>query len=147
MLHDFLQINLLGPALIKKERINNEEIIKPISMLPNVIELTYYSNTLVAHYAIDSLIATSLLSMNLRSRHFICEDDLLQKCQDLSSILQYEFLFCKPCQNFDSKITECLDYLIMKTQLFKIVSIYSVSAFKLGIVIFSCLERCVRRYS
>lgn len=90
-------------------------------MLPNVIELSYYSNTLVAHFAIDSLIATALLGMDLSTR-YISEEDLLEKCKDLQSVLQYEFLFCKPCQNFDSRIMECLDTLIMKKGIFKIVS-------------------------
>lgn len=93
-------------------------------MLPNVIELSYYSNTLVAHFAIDSLIATSLLSMNLSSG-FIYEEDLFEKCKDLCSILQYEFLFCKPCQNFESRIAECLDFLIIRKQIFKTVSTFA----------------------
>lgn len=117
----------MGPALIRKEKVNNEEIIKPVAMLPNVIELSYYSNTLVAHFAIDSLIATSLLSLDLNG--FISEEDLLCKCKDLENILQYEFLFCKPCQNFESRIIECIDFMNLKKQIFKYVSFKCIFIF------------------
>lgn len=30
--------------------------IQPVSMLPNVIELSYYSNTLLTHYVMESAV-------------------------------------------------------------------------------------------
>ncbi|CAG9822276.1 unnamed protein product [Phaedon cochleariae] len=53
-------MEMLGPALVRKEKPHNtadSDVIKPVTLLPNVIELAYYSNTLVTHFALDSLVA------------------------------------------------------------------------------------------
>lgn len=115
------QIEMLGPGLIKKERINNEEIIKPISILPNVIELSYYSNTVNTFYAMESIVAIALHSLDLRNGS-LTQPDLLQATLDLCNILRYEFIFSKPCQNLEAMILDCVDNLIMRKEIFIIVS-------------------------
>lgn len=59
----------MGPGLVKQQRQEvteavNHQIIKsafrtaiqPISILPNVIELSYYGNTMVLHYILESIV-------------------------------------------------------------------------------------------
>lgn len=113
---------MLGPALVRKERINNEDIIKPISILPNVIELSYYSNTVNTFYAMESIVAIALNSLELRSDGCVSQSDLLQATLDLCNILRYEFIFCKPCQNLEAMILDCIDNLIMYKEILRIVS-------------------------
>lgn len=63
------QLNILGPGLVKQQRqevthtvegqpIRTEVIIaiRPVSILPNVIELSYYSNSMLMHYVLDSVV-------------------------------------------------------------------------------------------
>ncbi|KAK9747487.1 Acyltransferase [Popillia japonica] len=112
-------VELLGPAVIRKERINGEEIIKPVAVLPNIIELTYYSNTLTTVYALQSIIATAVFSLDT-SLGFINQDDLLETALDLCNIFQYEFIFIKPCQNLEATIIDCIDDLIIRKEIFTV---------------------------
>lgn len=107
---------------MRKERVNNEEIVKPISILPNVIELSYYSNTVNTFYAMESMVAMALHSLDLSSG-CVAQPDLLQATLELCNILQYEYIFCKPCQNLDAMILDCIDSLIIRKDIFRIVSV------------------------
>lgn len=122
------QIELLGPAVIRKERINSEEIIRPIALLPNIIELVYYSNTLTTVYALQSIVATALFTLDT-SLGFVNQDDLVEAATELCDILQNEFIFVKPCQNLDAVIIDCIEELITRKEIFTVVSvmlIYSI---------------------
>ncbi|KAL3268704.1 hypothetical protein HHI36_007806 [Cryptolaemus montrouzieri] len=110
-------VDMLGPALVRKERMNKQEIIKPQIDLPNSIELSYYSNTLVPHYAIDSIIALAINSIDDKSG-IIDADHLMEAANELCDILQYEFIFCKPCQSIEQTIRYYLDDLIFRKQIF-----------------------------
>lgn len=112
---------MLGPGLVRKERIKNEEIVTPVSILPNVIELGYYSNTVNTFYAMESIISIALHSLDLKSG-CVSQPDLLQAAMELCNILRYEFIFCKPCQNVEVMILDCIDNLIIKKEIFIIVS-------------------------
>lgn len=50
--------NLLGPGLVTIEKRGVQTFIKPVTMIPNVIELYYYANTVVPYYALESVIVT-----------------------------------------------------------------------------------------
>lgn len=113
---------MFGPALVRKDRVNNEDIIKPISILPNVIELSYYSNTVNTFYALESIVVIALHSLDLSSG-CVSQQDLLQATLDLCNILRYEYIFCKPCQNLEAMILDCIDNLIVRKDIFYVVSI------------------------
>lgn len=113
-------IEILGPALIRKEKSPthpDQAFIKPISILPNVIELSYYSNSLLSCYALESIVALALQSLDLTSG-IVKQDDLLDACKELCDLFQYEFIFCKPCQNLESVILNCVDDLVQSHQIF-----------------------------
>lgn len=55
--------NLLGPGLVIIEKRGIQTFIKPITLVPNVIELFYYSNTLTTYYAMESVIVTVMNSL------------------------------------------------------------------------------------
>lgn len=133
----------MGPALIRKERVNNEDIIKPIAILPNVIELTYYSNTVTTFYALESIIAIALDSLDTSSG-YIAQRDLVESTLDLCNILQYEFIFCKPCQNLEAIVLDCIDNLVFRREIFHIVSMNNNLCNKLK-VSFYCIV-CNKNY-
>ncbi|XP_044753741.1 glycerol-3-phosphate acyltransferase 1, mitochondrial isoform X3 [Coccinella septempunctata] len=110
-------VDMLGPSLVQKEKVESQEIIKPRIELPNSIELSYYSNILVPHFALDSVIALAINSLD-RSSGFIQADHLMEAATELCNILQYEFIFCKPCQTLDNTIQCYLDDLIYRKNLF-----------------------------
>lgn len=110
---------MLGPALVRKE--NNT--IKPIAILPNVIELEYYSNTVTTFYALESIVAIALSSLDVHSGS-VSQRELVEATLELCNIFQYEFIFCKPCQSMEMTVLECIDDLALKKQIFVIVSTY-----------------------
>lgn len=51
---------MLGPTMITIEKRGQQQFFKPVTSVPNCIELSYYSNTLLPHYALDSIVITAL---------------------------------------------------------------------------------------
>ncbi|PSN51272.1 hypothetical protein C0J52_11784 [Blattella germanica] len=98
---------LLGPGLVRRERVTKpgEEptiMIRPFVMVPNVIELSYYSNMLLSHYVLDSVVATalcSLLDTEPENKQMAGDYQLLtfsmeavqQRAMELCEVLQFEF--------------------------------------------------------
>lgn len=112
---------MLGPALVRREKRNNEDIIKPVSILPNVIELTYYSNTVITYYALESIVAIALSSLPKKAG-CVTQRDLIDASLDLCNILQYEFILRKPCQSLEVTIVDCIGNLILRKDLLILVS-------------------------
>ncbi|XP_066158287.1 glycerol-3-phosphate acyltransferase 1, mitochondrial isoform X2 [Euwallacea fornicatus] len=112
-------VHLLGPGLVKKEKQNNEDIIKPIAILPNVIELSYYSNSVVPYYALESVLALAVTHcISTKQGSIISQNNLMENALELCSIFQYEFLFCKPCQSLEQTIMACIDDLSVNKGIF-----------------------------
>lgn len=131
----------MGPGLVKQQRQEIKEscegqplkskvviAIQPVYFLPNVIELSYYSNTLLTHYILDSVVVTALYAMlkpklnelgNLESKKDepgnneleIFQSELVSSALQVCDILKYEFIFCKPCQNLESVIISTIENL------------------------------------
>jgi len=79
-----------------------------------VIELSYYSNSVVTHYALESVIALAITRSLSSGCTVMTHDNLLENATELCSIFQYEFLFNKPCQNLEQILTSCIDDLSVK---------------------------------
>jgi glycerol-3-phosphate O-acyltransferase 1/2 len=145
-----LQIEILGPDLIKQQQQEIMEsidgqptesktviAIQPVSILPNVIELAYYSNTVVLHYLMDSVVITALyatLKSQINNPKAIAENNiiipqnvLIENAVTVCDILKYEFIFCKPCQSLEEVISHAIDNILMTGIIFRIeVKIYKV---------------------
>lgn len=50
------QAQLLGPGLVYIEKTEASTFLKPVTVLPNVLELMYYSNTLSAHFCTEGVV-------------------------------------------------------------------------------------------
>ncbi|XP_011341391.1 glycerol-3-phosphate acyltransferase 1, mitochondrial isoform X2 [Ooceraea biroi] len=128
-------LNILGPGLVTQQQQEITEgvygsqsykstfvtAIRPVSILPNVIELSYYSNTMLLYYVLDSVVVTALyaeLHSQINDPVAIAENDitvfqqsLLEKALKLCDILRYEFIFCKPCQELKDVILQTIQNL------------------------------------
>ncbi|KAK7085155.1 hypothetical protein SK128_002837 [Halocaridina rubra] len=124
-------VKMLGAGLVRIEEIQHvhntqdeetDYIVKPITILPNVIELNYYASSMLPLFAVDAVVATSLMSLldcdlwNYKD----CSPDLLvnrekviEKAKRLSEILQHEFLFAPPCSSLEAKLHESVDNLVV----------------------------------
>ncbi|EAT41268.1 AAEL007080-PA [Aedes aegypti] len=111
--------DLLGPGLVTKEKRAGQMFFKPVTMIPNVIELAYYSNSLVPHFALDSIVITvaSFLKrqaeQRLREQQKSIEDvsigrqELFSTCLEFCDLLMYEFILSKPCQSLETLLQDC----------------------------------------
>lgn len=104
-------LKILGPALVRKERDleSGDVMIRPVTMLPNVIELSYYSNCVLPHFILEAVVATSIKSLITEDQLFVHYDQLIDQAQLICDILQFEFIFTKTCQNLENAISETID--------------------------------------
>lgn len=114
----YFQAELLGPNLVQKQIKDGEIIIKPVAMLPQIIELTYYSNTVVTHFALESIVAIAIESVVTKTGT-VFYSEFIESALELCNLLQYEFIFCKPCQNLEQEIGSCLDDLVVRHRIFQ----------------------------
>jgi hypothetical protein len=53
------QLSILGPGLVRRERLTTSQgdtvLIKPVTMVPNVIELSDYANTCSNVYRLEAV--------------------------------------------------------------------------------------------
>lgn len=132
----------MGPGLVKQQRQEIKEAcegqslkskvviaIQPVYFLPNVIELSYYSNTLLTHYVMESIVVTALYAMlkpqlndAVSNPEFkkdkpendeliVYQSELVSSALQVCDILKYEFIFCKPCQNLEQVIISTIEHL------------------------------------
>lgn len=49
--------------IISEER-NGQQYFKPVTTIPNVIELSYYANSLVSHFVLDAIIISTATKLS-----------------------------------------------------------------------------------
>ncbi|XP_033208938.1 glycerol-3-phosphate acyltransferase 1, mitochondrial isoform X2 [Belonocnema kinseyi] len=126
-------LDILGPGLVKQQRQEITEAangqikskfttaIRPVSILPNVIEMSYYANTMVLHYVLESVVVAGIyaaLKSEINDPKAIAENEVnvfqdvvVEKALEVCDILKYEFIFCKPCQDLGHVIIDTLGTL------------------------------------
>lgn len=106
-------VRLLGPELVQQKQLADEEtFIKPVLTVPNVIEMAYYSNTFVPHFALDAVVITALSTAENDSEQQIHINDIVETSLEYCDILRYEFILCKPCQNLAEQIESSIRRLV-----------------------------------
>lgn len=127
--------NLLGKDLVTTETIemewssfdmpnNNVKIyfFKPIIRLPYVLELQYYSNSLLSIFLLDSIVVNALFALldeeieqwrGCESKLVVLRQKLITKSLELCDILQYEFIFTPPCTCLTVLLNETIDRMII----------------------------------
>ena len=120
-------VSLLGPSLIE----TTGQLYRPPTLLPNIIELSYYANALLPVFALDGIIATSLLNaISCPLEPYIdCETDitvsmntLMSTSMRLSEILSQEFVFVAPCDKLSLRLENAVDRLVLSGLLDEVVA-------------------------
>ncbi|XP_060841831.1 glycerol-3-phosphate acyltransferase 1, mitochondrial-like isoform X2 [Rhopalosiphum padi] len=102
-------INLLGPKLVVYENTDEGYFIKPILDVSALIELSYYANNLISHFMHQSIVALSickLIGMDFLNKTItetnISRNELVEDVLFLINLLQFDFVFIKPCDSLDN---------------------------------------------
>lgn len=133
--------DLLGPGLVRRERVltNGEEpvvMVRPFTMVPNVVELSYYSSALLSQFVLDSVVVTALYSLlcvdsnppTMAGSYQVLNfsEEQIQQCAlDLCEVLQFEFIFTQPCRQLEAIIEDVLTQLKYKEILLCDECVYS----------------------
>lgn len=116
-------VDLMGKHLISAEQVGEHLIIKPVHTIEAMLELSYYANTLMPHYALKSVIATSIFtildrtcaSIEMDPRSLMVDrEELLSLALEYCDILRYEFILHKPCQDLTQLLYESIDMFALK---------------------------------
>ncbi|XP_055377011.1 glycerol-3-phosphate acyltransferase 1, mitochondrial isoform X2 [Condylostylus longicornis] len=108
--------DLLGEDMVSCTYKDSEVFIKPKIDIPNVIELAYYSNAVVPHFALQSIVMVAAYNslVNQPKHTKISRTRLIEICKDHCSILRYEFILSKPTQNLDQILDDVIDDFIQR---------------------------------
>lgn len=124
-------VRLLGPGLVQQQQTADQQtFIKPVLMVPNVIEMAYYSNTFVPHFALDAVVITALSTTN--NGQPINVDDVIETSLEYCDILRYEFILCKPCQNLAQQIEGSIRRLVQLGTIQKSISTNDVISYNIN---------------
>ncbi|XP_026464802.1 glycerol-3-phosphate acyltransferase 1, mitochondrial-like [Ctenocephalides felis] len=104
-------VSLLGSDLIEKRIKNDKVYVKPVTALPNVIELSYYSNSLTPFYALKSVVVTCMEYLQNHNNGLVMQHDLINISLELCDMLRYEFILSKPCQSLERLLLDTIDNL------------------------------------
>ncbi|KAG6451224.1 hypothetical protein O3G_MSEX007009 [Manduca sexta] len=107
-------LDMLGRGLIRREG-GQKQMVKPQLSIAGALELSYYANAVVAHYAAPAIIATALESIIRQpdaDQDEIRHSDLMEAALQLCEILSQEFILCPPCQRIEERMNEAIDALL-----------------------------------
>uniref|UniRef100_T1JMC2 Phospholipid/glycerol acyltransferase domain-containing protein n=1 Tax=Strigamia maritima TaxID=126957 RepID=T1JMC2_STRMM len=124
-------ISIMGPKLIEEHKVPMETpvedvkaqivVLKPVTDLPYVIELAYYSNVVLSAFLMDGVLAAAVHALveedlqSLRdcdSKLVISREKLHAKAKLLCDILQYDFIFTPFCSDLDRDIITKIEKFI-----------------------------------
>lgn len=102
-------LDLLGPKLVVYENTDSGRIVKPILDVSVLIELSYYGNSLISHFMHQSIVALSICKLvnqefwnSTKPEIKISRNDLVDDALFLINLLQFDFVFIKPCDTLDN---------------------------------------------
>ncbi|KAF2354334.1 Phospholipid/glycerol acyltransferase [Trinorchestia longiramus] len=113
-------VRLLGPSLIICDKQDSTVVYRPVTRLPNVIELNYYANALLPVFALDAIVAVSLLSIvdcdlaaytDVECDVTIELDKLMRRSLRLCEVLSHEFVLFAPCGKLSTRLLDAVDRL------------------------------------
>ena len=121
-------LRILGNTLVKQEAVvdqlgnKHQLMLYPVVTMPHVIELSYYSNSVVSVFALESVVSLSLNAlvphniwrMQGHETHYVAvhRSSLVEKATDLCNIFQHDFILKPPCMCWNDVIMEAVDQLI-----------------------------------
>ncbi|KAK3096107.1 hypothetical protein FSP39_023318 [Pinctada imbricata] len=116
---------LLGPNLVtvKTNQETGCKTVEPKLELPDLFELSYYSNSVISVFLLESVLACSVIyncdvSLGSPDEGYGQEacsasrDDILQTAMDICHLLRYEFTFIPPCQKLEDTVSDHFDEMV-----------------------------------
>lgn len=114
-------LDMLGRGLVRRSGAGDTQIVKPILSISSALQLSYYANTVVAHYAAPAIVATALETVVLQSSdEYVLHSDILEASLQLCEVLSQEFILCPPCQRIEDLILETMDNMAVREIFHKI---------------------------
>lgn len=105
-------LELLGAGLVRRES-GPRQWVRPQPTIAASLELSYYANSVVVHYAAPAILATALESLVVKDQTGVVRhSDLMQSALRLCEILSEEFILCAPCHRIEERMFEAVDELI-----------------------------------
>ncbi|XP_048486669.1 glycerol-3-phosphate acyltransferase 1, mitochondrial [Plutella xylostella] len=104
-------LDMLGTSLV----LVTSRGAAPRASIPAALELAYYCNTVVAHYAPPAIVATALESIIRQpgaDPDVVRHSTLMQASLELCVILSQEFILTAPCQRTEELITDTIGAMI-----------------------------------
>ncbi|XP_026754463.2 glycerol-3-phosphate acyltransferase 1, mitochondrial isoform X1 [Galleria mellonella] len=118
-------LEMLGRGLVRREGSAGSGSARPQPSVAASLELAYYANAVVAHYAPSAIIATALESI-LRQpnadQEVVYHTELIQSALQLCEVLSQEFILCPPCHRIEEKMLDAIDALVSDEVLLTIES-------------------------
>ncbi|XP_045780530.1 glycerol-3-phosphate acyltransferase 1, mitochondrial isoform X2 [Maniola jurtina] len=108
-------LEMLGNTLVRVEGSGANRTVRAHASVPAALELSYYANALVAHYAAPAIVATALESIVFKQNsdeNTVRHSELMEAALQLSEILSQEFILCAPCTRIEERLQEALEELI-----------------------------------
>ncbi|KAJ8715675.1 hypothetical protein PYW07_010157 [Mythimna separata] len=105
-------LDMLGRGLVRREGSGERSVVRPHTSIAASLELAYYANAVVAHYAPAAIVATALESLVCSSQSSeVRQSDLLSASLQLCEVLSHEFIVCAPCQRIQERMLDAVDAL------------------------------------
>ncbi|KPJ03819.1 Glycerol-3-phosphate acyltransferase 1, mitochondrial [Papilio xuthus] len=102
-------LEMLGRGLVRRDG-------RQVRAQPTVsaaLELSYYANALVAHYAAPAILATALESIVCESdEDTVRHSELIESSLQLCEVLSQEFILCPPCTRIEETMLSAIGTLV-----------------------------------
>ncbi|GBP06247.1 Glycerol-3-phosphate acyltransferase 1, mitochondrial [Eumeta japonica] len=108
-------MDMLG-RLIHRDGAGERANVRAQNSVAAALELSYYANTIVTHYAAPAIVVTALESIIREpdaDTETVSHTELMERSLQLSEILSEEFILCAPCQRIEDLIIETIDSLVL----------------------------------
>ncbi|XP_022098260.1 glycerol-3-phosphate acyltransferase 1, mitochondrial-like isoform X2 [Acanthaster planci] len=112
-----------GEAAAEKGEAAAARMVVPNMELPEVFVLSYYSNSVISVFLLESVIANAViavanqemhtLSPGQRNKVTLSKEKVMSKALELCDLLQFEFIFVPPCGCLVTALSDALDKLIV----------------------------------
>uniref|UniRef100_A0A2A4JUT8 Phospholipid/glycerol acyltransferase domain-containing protein n=1 Tax=Heliothis virescens TaxID=7102 RepID=A0A2A4JUT8_HELVI len=113
-------LDMLGRGLVRVSGSGPRACVRAQASVSAALELSYYANAVVAHYAAPAIVATALEYLVCStSSHVVRQSDLLNASLQLCEVLSHEFIVCAPCQRIQDRMLDAIDSLEAQQLLIK----------------------------
>ncbi|XP_071793159.1 LOW QUALITY PROTEIN: glycerol-3-phosphate acyltransferase 1, mitochondrial-like [Asterias amurensis] len=117
--------DVVNETIEKKDKTETDEdekmemMVVPNMALPRVFELSYYSNSVISVFLMESILTNAIMAEAHQELHcltaardhrvILSKDKVMQRAAELCDLLQFEFIFVPPCGCLHTSLCDALD--------------------------------------